>query len=262
MEINNFLEKRDPLKPLTANINLCSIFRTIGCVGDSLSSGEFEERKADGEKHYHDLYEYSWGQFMARDLGCKVYNFSKGGMTAEKYCQGFAEENGFWDADKACQAYIFALGVNDILVLGKEVGCAADVDLNNYRNNKPTFAGYYAQIIQRLKEISPDAKFFFMTMPRDSQQTEEKKQIADLHGKLMHDFARMFSNSYVLDFRRYAPDYGGEFRKKYYLGGHMNPVGYVLTACMVETYIDYIIKNNMDDFKQVCFIGTEYKYIE
>lgn len=78
----------------------------------------------------------------------------------------------------------------------------------------------------------------------------------------MHDFAKMFSNSYVLDFRRYAPDYGEEVRKKYYLGGHMNPVGYVLTACMVETYIDYIIRNNMDDFKQVGFIGTEYKYIE
>ena len=262
MNIENFLKKEHPLEPLTANINLCSIFRTIGCVGDSLSSGEFEELKANGERHYHDLYEYSWGQFMARDLGCKVYNFSKGGMTAEKYCQGFAEENGFWDADKACQAYIFALGVNDIWVLDKEVGSPSDVDLKDYRNNKPTFAGYYAQIIQRLKEISPDAKFFFMTMPQNSTDSEHKKEKGDLHAKLMYDFAEMFSNSYVIDLRKYAPDYNSAFREKYFLGGHMNPVGYVLTACMVETYIDYIIRNNMEDFKQVGFIGTEYKYVE
>ena len=92
MNIRNFLKRKNPLTPLSVNINLCSIFRTIGCVGDSLSSGEFEGHDADGNKHYHDLYEYSWGQFMARDIGSKVYNFSKGGMTAEKYCESYAND--------------------------------------------------------------------------------------------------------------------------------------------------------------------------
>ena len=262
MNIRNFLKRKNPLTPLSVNINLCSIFRTIGCVGDSLSSGEFEGHDADGNKHYHDLYEYSWGQFMARDIGSKVYNFSKGGMTAEKYCESYAEENGFWDKDKACQAYIIALGVNDILVLKKYGGSSKDVDLENYHNNKPTFAGYYAHIIQRLKEISPDAKFFLVTMPRDPRHSRSLKENAELHAKLMYEFAKMFSNCYVVDLRKYAPKYGKKFREKYFLGGHMNPVGYVLTACMVETYIDYIIRNNIDDFKQAGFIGTEYKYRE
>jgi hypothetical protein len=31
-----------PLDRLVENGGFCSIFRTIGCVGDSLSSGEFE----------------------------------------------------------------------------------------------------------------------------------------------------------------------------------------------------------------------------
>ena len=78
----------------------------------------------------------------------------------------------------------------------------------------------------------------------------------------MYDFAKIFSNCYVIDLRQYAPKYGKKFREKYYLGSHMNPVGYVLTACMVETYIDYNIKKNINDFKQVGFIGTKYKYVE
>ena len=35
---------------------------------------------------------------------------------------------------------------------------------------------------------------------------------------------------------------------------------YRLTALMVESYIDYIIRNNPEDFKQVSFIGTPYYY--
>ena len=106
-------------------------------------------------------------------IGSKVYNFSRGGMTAKAYCNGWAEEKDFWNKEYASQAYIIALGVNDIYNQGMELGTTEDIDRNDYRNNKPTFAGYYGQIIQRLKEISPDAKFFFMTMPREDRRAEE-----------------------------------------------------------------------------------------
>ena len=129
---------------------------------------------------------------MARDIGSKVYNFSKGGMTAEKYCESYAEENGFWDVDKACQAYIIALGVNDILVLGKDVGTILDVDLNDYRNNMPTFAGYYAQIIQRLKKISPDAKFFLVTMPHDFHNSRKSQKMRNYIQNLCMILQRYF----------------------------------------------------------------------
>ena len=43
---------------------------------------------------------------MAREAGVRVYNFSRGGMTAEEYIESFADKKGFWDEDKTCQAYI------------------------------------------------------------------------------------------------------------------------------------------------------------
>ena len=71
-----------PLESYPAGGGLTPILRTVGCIGDSLSSGEFESLDAAGNKGYHDLFEYSWGQFMARDCGLLVRNFSRGGMTA------------------------------------------------------------------------------------------------------------------------------------------------------------------------------------
>ena len=56
--------------------------------------------------------------------------------------------------------------------------------------------------------------------------------------------------------------YDVDFRKKFFMGGHMNPCGYVLTAQMAASYIDYIIRHNIKDFEQVGFIGTGLQYVE
>lgn len=255
MDIKEFFnENEKPLDKLISDCGFCSIFRTLGCVGDSLSSGEFEVKTKD-QTLYIDMYDYSWGQFMARAMGSKVYNFSRGGMTAQEYMESFAEANGFWDKDKACQGYIIALGVNDILNGEREIGTVDDIK-DDYRHNNSTFAGYYGAIIQRLKEIQPDAKFFLMTVPKDSGRSND--HLAEGVAKLIYELAVKFENTYVLDFYKYAPEYDAYFQQKFNLHGHMNPCGYALTAKMVMSYIDYIIRHNMDDFKNVGLIGFEY----
>ncbi len=259
MDIKNlFNDNEKPLDNIPANGGFCGIFRKIACVGDSMSSGEFEAINDNGEKTYHDMFEYSWGQFFARMTGTTVYNFSRGGMTAKEYCESFAEQNDFWNEDKKCTAYIIALGVNDICNQKMPVGTVDDVDFENCENNKPTFAGYYAKIIQKYKKIQPDAKFFLMTVPNDSVWGE--KRFA--HTELLYELTELFSNCYVLDIGKYGPVFDEDFKKKFFLGGHMNPCGYNLIGQMVMSYIDYIIRHNMDDFKQVGFIGTEYRYKE
>ena len=107
-------ENEKPFDRMVTNGGFTGIFRTIGCVGDSLSSGELESQDDEGNKGFHDYFDYSWGQYIAREAGCKVYNFSRGGMTAMEYCESFAEENDFWNPALACQGYIIALGVNDL----------------------------------------------------------------------------------------------------------------------------------------------------
>ena len=260
MELKNYFafdtSAQNPLANVPANGGYTAILRTLGCVGDSLASGEFESRDENGNPGYHDMFEFSWGQFMARDCGLEARNFSRGGMTAREYMESFAEDNGFWDPKKACRAYIIALGVNDILNARWEVGDVSDIDRNDWRNNKKTFAGYYAAIVQRLKEIQPEARFFFVTMPKDENGTRSPE-----HTALLYALTEIFSHSYVIDLDRWAPVNDEAYRQKFYVGGHLNAAGYLLTARMFEAYIDHIIRNHMDDFSQIGFVGTGLSYI-
>lgn len=260
MDIKKFMkqEGEQPLDNIVTNGGFCAIFRRIACIGDSLSSGEFQSFE-NGAHGYHDMYEHSWGQYMARDAGCTVYNFSKGGMTAKDFDR-FARDKGFFADELKAEAYVIALGVNDVTrVLAGELdfGEISDVDLTDYAKNKPTFVGYYAKVLAKYQAIQPKGKFFLMTIPSGGSSAE-REEYYDKHAEILHALAGMFPNCYVIDLRRYAPTYDAEFKRNFFLTGHMNPAGYRLTALMVESYIDYIIRQDPEDFAQVGFIGTPY----
>ena len=248
---NYFDEAEKPLDRLVDDGGFTSILRTVACVGDSLSSGEFQIIKDDGKWGFYDMYEYSWGQFMARAGGMKVYNFSRGGMSAKWYMESFAEEKGFWDPELKCQAYFVALGVNDIFNSHQPVGSVEDIK-ENWQDNADTYAGHYGAILQRYREISPGAKFFLIIPPRD------EKEAWNVDGAkisaLLYQLAERFDNTYVIDLYRYAPVFDKEFREKFFLNGHMNPMGYALMGKMVASYADYIIRHNQKDFDLVGFL--------
>ncbi len=259
MDIKKYyaIEEENPLDTMKPDGGLTAIFRTIGCIGDSLSSGEFESTNDDGEKGYHDMYEYSWGQHIARTTGAKVYNFSRGGMTADAFHRSFAETCGCYSEENACQAYIIAMGFNEVM-FGQSMsylGKIEDIDLENPENNKGTLAGWYGRIIQQCQKISPKARFFLMTMPKETSDPANCAELKEAYAALLHQMAGLFPFTYVIDFHKYAPVYDEKFKDTFYLGGHMNASGYWLTAQMTMTYIDYIIRNHPEDFTQTGFIG-------
>lgn len=253
-------EGEQPLDHMVENGGYASIFRRVACVGDSLSSGEFETfDPATGERHYYDMFEYSWGQFMARMAGFTAFNFSRGGMTASEYCEGYAASRDWWNPDQWAQAYIMALGVNDLLGARQPLGDMSDINPEDPTQNAKTFTGYYARIIQQYKSISPDAKFFLVTMPRsmdcDGEANAERAAIVKAHAARLHELAAYFENTYVIDLHAYAPMHDQAFIERFYLHGHLNPMGYRLTAEQFCSYIDFIIRQNPADFKNVGFIG-------
>jgi hypothetical protein len=251
-----YAKEEKPLDRLVDAYSYTSIFRKIAFIGDSLSSGEFETEAKYGERRWHDVYEYSWGQYIARKNGLTAYNFSKGGMTARDYMDHFAERKGFWSPDLAAQAYVIAMGVNDLFWRGFELGSIDDIDIQNWKNNKPTFAGYYGQIISRYKEIAPDSKFFLVTFPKIHYQEDKVPGMIEL----LYQIAEKFENCYVIDLYKYGPDFDDEFNKNFNLLGHHNPMGYIVLARLVDSYIDYIIRHNPKDFMHVGFINTDIKY--
>lgn len=256
MNISDLMMKKEgelPLDELVTDGGFCGIFRRIACIGDSLSSGEFESKRPDGSTGYHDFYEYSWGQYIGRSCGSLVYNFSRGGMTAKEYVETFADQNGFWSTDKLAQAYIIALGVNDVFYREGELGSLADICREDYRKNGKTFAGYYAQIIAHIRELQPRARIFLVTMPSEGGKRDP---VIKRHRDLLAEMTKIFPHTHLIDLYTYAPRNDEAYNKIFRLG-HMTPTGYVLTARMIESYIDYIIRTEPEDFSQVGFIGTE-----
>ena len=254
MDITKFyaVPGEGPLDTIKFHGGFFSIFRTVACIGDSLASGEMESLTPEGSRGYHDYFEYSWGQFMARAVGSTVHNFSRGGMTAKEYINSFAEAKGFWDPALAAQAYIFALGVNDVLNQGQPLGTIDDVDLDTVDGPVPeTFAGYYGRVLAKYRAISPKARFFLVTMPQGERDDDRKAAHADL----LHQIAAKYPFVYVIDLTRHSPRHDAEFRRNFYMGGHLNAAGYQMLAWQIMTYIDWLIRQHPEDFTQAAFIG-------
>lgn len=139
-----------------------------------------------------------------------------------------------------------------------EIGSVEDIDLADWHNNRDTFSGSYASIIQRYRSIAPDSYFFLMTLA-NSGTVNVRTSFEEEHRALLYGLSEMFPNVFVLDIRRYGPVYDDQFKRKFWLGSHMNPMGYIFTSQMVMTYIDHIIRSDMHRFAQTGFINTPWK---
>ncbi|MBR6513423.1 MAG: SGNH/GDSL hydrolase family protein [Clostridia bacterium] len=250
-------ENEKPLDRLVEGYSNTSIFRKVAFVGDSMSSGEFETCDENGQHGWYDMYEYSWGQHIARQNGLTGYNFSAGGMTAKAFIEREGNKHGWWDKEKAAQAYIIAMGANDLVSAKMEIGSVEDIDPSDCTKNKPTFLGYYAAMVARYKELSPDAKFFFVTLPKI--HLDWHNEIAEAHAAALYSLAEYYNNCYMVDLYKYAPVFDERFYSHFHMHGHMNPMGYLLVGKMIDSYIDYIIRHNPKDFEKIGFINTGIK---
>ena len=228
-----------------------SSFLKIGCIGDSLASGESIYKKEDGSIGYVDIYDHSWGQFLARRYGIECVNFSTGGLTTRTW---LTHSRGWSLAQKAenlCNAYIIGLGQNDVGKLGVDyLGTIDDIDLDNYENNADTYYGNYGKIIQLMKTLQPKAKFFLLT---DPVVTGFNAAIAEI--------ANTMPDCYLIDLTIYSDMYksGGYFHQNN-RGGHYNSVAYNYMGKIIGEEISKYMYNNPDEFTQIEFIGTDYTY--
>lgn len=236
-----------PLDVISREPGMASIIHSWGFIGDSLSSGTIE-RVVDGVRNYvNDRYEYSWPQRLCRLLGVEGYNFSNGGQTCAGWINGTSvdpERTWIGAQTNLKDAYIIALGVNDSTTGSVD----SDIDLNDFNNNANTFAGNYAGIIQRLRSINPSCYIFCVTLPTGG----------DSKNPVIRSIVDKFSRCYLIDLEKYAPSYSGTFVSNYYSGGHLNAMGYQWTAFAINTYIDWVIRNNYSDFIESSFVEVSY----
>lgn len=247
-------ETNEPLAKINNDPGLMSCFLNVGCIGDSLASGESVYKNDDGTRGYLDAYNHSWGQYLARMTGNKYYNWSSGGRTCASWLtSSFATE--CFDGEHKCEAYIIGLGQNDYN-RNYTIGTVSDIDMSNYNNNADSFYGNYGKIIQKIKEIQPKAKIFILTDPLETTETGG-------YNAAIREIAGVFANVYLVDLYTHG-------RTSYQTGliaecnraGHFNAIAYREMALIIATYIDWIMRNNISEFSEIEFIGTDYTYSE
>lgn len=257
MDISFFETKNNekPLENIKENCGFAGIFKEIGVVGDSLSSGEFESTDENGNISYHDFYEYSWPAILEKITGSKYSNYSRGGMSFKEFYESRADKNNFWQKK---QAYIVSLGNNDLFVFNQRVGSAEDINVEDPLKNKDTYFGYMGKVLSKLKSLEKDARIFLVSLQID-HTSKEKDDLAYYVCEEMKKVVKLFSFTYLIDMTHYGPIYDEKARQKYAMGFHPNAMGYYIYALAIGNYIDYIIRTNIRDFFEVPFIGKNLK---
>lgn len=254
MSVAGICAAQNPIAHIKETPGMAAIFRSWGFIGDSLCSGEMQKVE-DGDMKYIDMYEYSWGYHIARICGVEGFNYAYGGQTAKGWLTRPGPRTWEGASKTPKQAYIIALGCNDAgLCRNGKLKCGSletDVYRSDCSKNADTYAGHMAAIIQKLQSVQPNAKIFVVTMPREDGPADE---INNKFNDVIRGLPHMFGNVYLIDLYRYAPVYNDEFRAKYFLYGHLSAAGYLYTAYMLLTYIDWIVTNKPEEFKDVPFI--------
>lgn len=254
LDVFTLAEGERPLDTIKETCGFAGIFKNVGVIGDSLSSGEFESTGEDGVVQYHDMYEYAWPEILHRLTGTEYHNYSRGGMTAKEFYESWADQNGFWEPQ---QAYIIALGNNDIFVFQHPVGSAADIHPDTPEENPDTFFGNLGCILSKLKRLERDARLFLVSMQRRGE--EESDGIIRQVAEEMKKVCGLFSFTYLIDMTNDGPAYDETMRRTFAMGFHPNAVGYHCYALMIGNYMDYLIRKYPRDFFEVPFIGTPFK---
>lgn len=232
-----------PLSHLVSDGGLMGIFGKICIVGDSLSSGEVEYYLPDGSRHCFDMYEYSWGDYLGKMTGSKILHMSYGGASAKSIIDS-AKENDYFTPSFKADAYIIALGYNDMLGCARKVGTLQDMD--NYESN--TVIAHYYHLIQELQKLNKEARFFFVTLAKTSFWPKERQELIKEHRAMLYALAKIVPHAYVLDIYKYGPKHNLSFKKKFYQADHLNFEGYYLYAKLFCSYIDFLIRKEPVSF--------------
>lgn len=255
---NKISKVENDVSKLQNNIEQQSLFSSFikfGVIGDSLASGECYSNE-DGSDSGIDLYQYSWGQFIARRFGMECVNFSKGGMSTRNWLANSQGLTKLLKSENLCNAYIIGLGVNDANKLGTDYLGTIDDIKEDYNENSDTFYGNYGRIIGNVFNIAPKAKIFVLTMPRGDE-------IYTLYNDAIREIANHFDNVYLIDlFNSVLSEYISGFIVNNKREGHYNAMAYNYMATLIFNEISNYMYDNYSEFNQIEFINTDYEYQE
>lgn len=213
--------------------NYIPMFRNIGIVGDSLSSGEIAYSDESGN-HYVDRFDSSWLSIIGRNNGVNISHYSQGGMTTKAWLEDAGNKKTSLLADDSKNAYFVALGTNDISE-SYPLGNVSDTSSTN------SFVGYLKNIIDVVHTKSPNSVVFLVS-------TYNNTDNAIRYSNMISEIADLYEYCFFVDFVNHTDIYtstGGVWSNL----GHFTSLGYVKVAKIIEKLLNKIVDENKNYFK-------------
>ena len=234
---------------VTAIQNIFAGIPSVGIVGDSLSIGASGDGRA-----VQDNAQYAWWRVLERDSGMTYRRYAQGGLSTRTWLTN--QSYGLPAAVKdPCHCYIIALEVNDRAILNQDssyLGSLADIDLADPDNNADTYYGNLAKIIQKLKVVSPNARFLVMNNPRSGDDA----LYAQLN-QAISDVVALFTYCHLVDM---VSLFGAEYTEQDSFienmcdyTRHYPSCAYAYMGKLCEYAIGITIEQNYRDYKTIQF---------
>jgi hypothetical protein len=212
-------------------------FRKGVAIGDSLTSGTFNYNYPDGQLiHVMEDARYSWPTFFKKLSGVDMTNKGHGGATPESWYASHSSDD---------------LSGHDFAIIALGVNCAFH-DHGGWTSDSDQAL---KDIITKLENENEGIKIFVCTIfASTSYSSTTVTAISEGIRTSVADIQQTDNNVYLLDHAAY-----GTTAKTKYWHGHATATGYERIAEDLFNYVSYIMSQNMDDFKFVQFIGTNYE---
>lgn len=253
-----------PDNPIKYTGKEIQVFSRGICIGDSVTDGSFDNNEGGAI-----IKKFSYPAVLSRLTGFEIANAGIAGMTSQTWYEASLNSDPHWgkwvnqewvwnmdppntgnDIISSTLDYsgfdfaIIHLGINDLAPLYDGSGVLETILTN--------FETYMNNIISKLQTANNGIKLFIATIiptyatplnPNYEALNERIKEIVEYTG-----------NAYLLDLNEYSEIATSDA----YSVTHPTALGYQKLATEIYAMISYIIKNNLNDFKYVQFIGTNY----
>ena len=253
-----------PDNPIKYTGKEIQVFSRGICIGDSVTDGSFDNNEGGAI-----IKRFSYPAVLSRLTGFEIANAGIAGMTSQTWYEASLNSDPHWgkwvnqewvwnmdppntgnDIISSTLDYsgfdfaIIHLGINDLAPLYDGSGVLETILTN--------FEIYMNNIISKLQTANNGIKLFIATIiptyatplnPNYEALNERIKEIVEYTG-----------NAYLLDLNEYSEIATSEA----YSVTHPTALGYQKLATEIYAMISYIIKNHLNDFKYVQFIGTNY----
>lgn len=219
-----------------------SIFKSIGLIGDSYTSGTYSVIN-NGEEEIESDINLSWGNILAEKYGITPRNYGWGGATVKKWLEVPNSRKEAFDNDEVCDVYTIAFGINDKNKTGVE---KAKYDPTFWYTalgsiddeiGEDTFYAYLKGICEYVHDKAPHSPIFVITPYKYYKHWNEAiGEVADLYDYVY--FADIYEN---------CPYYVGDGSG--YFGSHPTIEGHQMLAEYFDILFCKIINENITSLR-------------